>query len=81
MKILNEKEPLGPLDKSNVNDPRNFKAKDPNTLNRINTALHTAPPSPTTSDVPSHTPSTPPRPIPNIPPKVTSTEHLSLIHI
>lgn len=36
MKPLNEKEPLGPRDPNDVNDARNFKAKDPQMLNRAN---------------------------------------------
>jgi hypothetical protein len=36
MKPLNEKEPLGPRDPSNMDDPRNFKAKDPQMLNKMN---------------------------------------------
>jgi len=36
MKPLNEKEPLGPRDPSNIDDPRNFKAKDPQMLNKMN---------------------------------------------
>jgi hypothetical protein len=36
MKPLNEKEPLGPRDPSDMNDVRNFKAKDPQMLNKMN---------------------------------------------
>ena len=71
--------PSGPKDKSNINDPRNFSAKDPSTLSRINSAIKTAPPSHTVGDTPSsssNAPSTPPKPIPHMPPKVTSTEHM-----
>ncbi len=53
MKLLNEKEPLGPLDKTNVNDPRNFNAKDPKMLNSLNNTFKNAQASQMAKDVAS----------------------------
>jgi hypothetical protein len=77
MKPLNEKEPLGPRDPSDMNDVRNFKAKDPQMLNKMNdpetglkarqTAQNDAIATRMAKDTASSFGKSPPKPIPYMP--------------